>query len=60
MARQMRNGGLVNTTTGVNVDGVDDFVGWLGIPFSWKLILVLPRRCQQKSAVRSEGQSTEK
>lgn len=59
MARQVSDRGLVDATSGVDVHGIDDFVGWLCVLVRLVLYLVLPGWREQKASVRSEGESSE-
>jgi hypothetical protein len=43
----MGNRRLVNAAPSINVNSVDDLVGWLGVSFTLMLGLVLSRRSEE-------------
>lgn len=53
----MRNRGLVDASSRVNIHCVDNFISGLGVLVRLVLILVLARWCQQEAAVRRERES---
>ena len=60
MTREMSDRRLVETCSGVDVDGVCNFVCHLSwICRHWMCRFVVPRGCEQQTAVRREGQSSE-
>lgn len=59
MSWQMTDWGLVDTTSRVYVDGIDDLVSW-SLALHLMLDLILPGWREQQAAVRCESQASEK
>ena len=59
VAWKMRHWGLVDTSTGIYVDRIDDFCTWFRVFVCLVLVLVLARGRQEKAAVRGEGEAPE-
>lgn len=59
MAWKMGDRGLVDTATGIDINGINDLVARLRILFSRVLVLILPRGCQEQAAIWGKGESPE-
>lgn len=59
MAWKMGDRRLVDTATGIDINGINDLVARLRILFSRVLVLILPRRCQEQAAIWGKGESPE-
>jgi hypothetical protein len=56
----MSNGRPIEASSSVDVDGILDVVGGLiGLHWYGMGSFVLPSRCEEEAAIRSEGQSSE-
>lgn len=55
----MSDWGFVDASSGIDIDCVDHLVGGLRVFLALVLVLVLSRRCEEKTAIGCECQSPE-